>query len=906
MSTTILKPFPMARRSWVMVTFAVIVSVAYFLAAPSQNAEGIRIAVPFFSAVVVMVGVSLHRPDRRVGWYLLAGSLLSQGVAASLWMSRFFADERTFPTVVEPIRLLSMVLLLVGVAALAHEDRRSEDMFGPIEISIVAIASSVVVWLLVIEPIVASSSLPLDQKVWSAAIPMIGSLALALSVRLASQSRFRQPAPLAILCGTMVMLGAELGRSIGELREWYGPGGYIAALAVSGPLLLAAAALDPSMVVRNRHIPESPGDSRVVGLSIAALTPLTVLSALIVADVGSVTTRVIAAAAALAVVLLALARMWGLVDTVRVLTERRGQDRLAAMVEHSTDVVVLVDEAGRIRYASPGLRSTLGHRSEDWLGRPLIDLVVSDDRTAADAELTEVVSLGRGGTVKFEASLVRVDGERRRMEATIANLIGGDAVDGIVATFRDVTAQRDLERRLSRRAFHDDLTGLVNRSLFIELMDQALSMANAADEPVVVLFVDLDDFKAVNDALGHSVGDELLCHIAECIRRTTQLGDTTARLGGDEFAILLGDDGGVSRAINVGEALLDALRDPVTLAGYELSVLASVGVAVSSRGTTTTSMLRDADIAMYEAKRSGKGQIKIFDPAMRLGAAQHLEFRTDLARAIERNELRVVFQPQIDMATGQFSGAEALVRWHHPERGDVPPSDFIPVAERAGLILSIGSWVLDESICQATRWQETGPHEVSVNVSALQLRVPSFVDDVRAALLKHGLAPERLTLEITETALVDEIEEASHVLAELRGSGIRVAIDDFGTGYCSLSYLQRFPVDIVKIDRQFIEELSDDKRTTSLATMILQMTASLGVLSVAEGIERPEQMAALKKMGCDIGQGYLLSSPLDSEAICLCLDNAVHLANRPISAGTDVGAAPSTTVRSLSVDRTSP
>jgi diguanylate cyclase (GGDEF)-like protein len=453
------------------------------------------------------------------------------------------------------------------------------------------------------------------------------------------------------------------------------------------------------------------------------------------------------------------------------------------------------------------------------------------------------------------------------MEATIANLLGGDAVDGLVATFRDVTEQRNLERQLSHRAFHDELTGLANRALFLDRMDHALRVARPQDDPVVVLFVDLDDFKSVNDALGHGVGDQMLRSIADRIRHVAGAGDTPARLGGDEFALLLEDKGGVDRALDVAEGLLEALRQPVALAGYDLTVLASVGVAVSAPGMTTAGLLRDADIAMYEAKRAGKSQIKIFDPAMRLTATRHLEFRSDLGSAIERDQLRLVFQPMIDLRSHRVVGAEALLRWEHPTRGPISPAEFIPIAERAGLIVPIGKWVVEQSIRSAARWQARGPQRVSVNVSALQIRSPEFVDHVRQALETHQLDPSLVVLEITETMLVEEIESASDNLAPLRALGVLIAIDDFGTGYCSLSYLQQFPVDIVKIDRQFIDELDDHPRSMSLAKMILQLTSGLEVTSIAEGIERPGQLRALQELGCDIGQGFLLSGPLEASEL---------------------------------------
>ena len=784
-----------------------------------------------------------------------------------MWSTLYFTSNETFPSIADVFHLAAAILLVAATALLGH-DTAEEDSLSGIETMIVSVAVGVGVWLIVIEPFLNDRNLPLGDRIWAVSVPLVDALALAIAIRTVIQVRFQYPSAVLVAVGLGVQLTADVTRSVQELRDSFGPGGLAAALSVAAPLVLASSALDPTMALT--HSPaddrESVGFGRVVWLSVASLTPLTVLLALTLADLGSQSTRIVAALCAVIVVVLALARMWGLVARVRQLTERQGQDRLAAMVEHSSDVVMLVNAQGQIQYASPGLISTLGHRSDDWIGRPIIDLVASDDREASAVELMRVVTLGPGSTVKFEVSLVRVDGQRRRMEATIANLLGGEAVDGMVATFRDVTEQRNLERQLSHRAFHDELTGLANRALFLDRMDHALQVARPETDPLVVLFVDLDDFKSVNDALGHGVGDQLLRAIADRIRRVSSTGDTPARLGGDEFAILLEDSGGVDRAIDVAESLLRLLREPVSLAGYELAVLASVGVAVAAPGMTTSGLLRDADIAMYEAKRAGKSQIKIFDPAMRLTATRHLEFRSELGLAIERGQMRLVFQPMIDLTNGEVVGAEALIRWDHPVRGEVSPMEFIPIAERAGLIGPIGEWVLNESFRHAAMWQHTGQRYVSVNVSALQIRQPEFVPQVAAALDLYGLHPSLVMLEITETMFVEEVQSASGNLEQLRALGIRIAIDDFGTGYCSLSYLQRFPVDVVKIDRRFVDELGDAQKSSTLAKMILQMTTALEVTSVAEGIERPAQLRELRALGCDIGQGYLLSRPMEASS----------------------------------------
>ncbi len=607
--------------------------------------------------------------------------------------------------------------------------------------------------------------------------------------------------------------------------------------------------------------------SQLVGLSIAALVPVGAMALMLVVDEASRATVTVISASTLGIVLLSLTRMWGLVNTVRELTERQGHDRLAAMVEHSSDVVLLADPSGRVSYASPGLLSTLGHQPSTWVGRHLVDVIADEERGKVANQLRRLLEAGTGNTVEFEATLLRVDGNRRRANVVIANLLGETAVDGIVATFRDITEQRNLERQLSHRAFHDELTGLANRALFLDRMDHALRVARSERDPVVVLFVDLDDFKRVNDDLGHAVGDQVLKSVAACIRKSAGSGDTAARLGGDEFAILLEDVGGVDRAIDVAERLLKLLRVPVAVAGYDLTVLASIGVAVATPNMNTTSLLRDADIAMYEAKRAGKGQIRIFDPAMRMVATKHLEYRAELGDALDDGQLRLVYMPFVDMRSGEVRGAEALVRWHHPQHGDISPVEFVPIAERTGLIVPIGYWVLDEALKQAAGWRPDAGLFVSINASPVQVRQPDFVEHVLSALERHRLEPHMLMVEMAESVLVEENERAADTVALLREHGVRIAIDDFGAGYCSLSYLQRHPVDMIKIDRAFIDELGREPLGNTLARTILQMASSLDIRTVAEGIETTVQLRELRRLGCDLGQGYLLSRPLETQAL---------------------------------------
>ena len=424
---------------------------------------------------------------------------------------------------------------------------------------------------------------------------------------------------------------------------------------------------------------------------------------------------------------------------------------------------------------------------------------------AAIRQFERLVEFGNGGTVEFEATLLHADGQHRKATVVVANLVGGAAVDGIVATFRDVTEQRNLERQLSHRAFHDELTGLANRALFLDRMDHALRVARPEADPVVVLFVDLDDFKSVNDALGHAVGDQLLKTVADRIRRAAGTGDTAARLGGDEFAILLEDRGGIDRAIDVAERLLDSLRDPVSIAGYDVAVLASVGVAVASPGMSTTSLLRDADIAMYEAKRAGKGQIRIFDPAMRLVATKHLEYRSDLGEALERGQLRLVYMPFVDLRSGQVRrrrGARALA----PPAARRHPRQRVRADRRALRSDRADGLLGARAGAQPGRRLAARSCSSASTCRRCRSASPTSSSAWSALVDEYHVDPQTVMFELTETVLVDEGDRATETVTRLREEGFRFAIDDFGAGYCSLSYLQRHPVDLLKIDRTAIDE----------------------------------------------------------------------------------------------------
>jgi diguanylate cyclase (GGDEF)-like protein len=447
----------------------------------------------------------------------------------------------------------------------------------------------------------------------------------------------------------------------------------------------------------------------------------------------------------------------------------------------------------------------------------------------------------------------------------------------LIVVYENHALTSDLELRVKERtdqlkhqAFHDPLTGLANRALFTDRVEQALARSARSGDAVAVLLVDLDGFKSVNDSLGHQVGDALLCEVASRLGTALRSEDTVARLGGDEFVVLVDGVAGIDEARALAERLREVLRPRLQLPDCDYAVTASIGVAM---GTATDvdvhDLLRDADTAMYAAKTTGKDSVQVFAPSMHELAHERFHLQVDLRQALERSEFILFYQPTFDLSTGHIKGFEALIRWFHPTQGMVPPDRFIPLAEETGLIVPIGRWVLGEAMRQAAAWDASHPAArsltMAINVSAVQLLAPSLLADVRGALADSGVAPARVVLEITEGSLVDDAHGVIEVLEEIRSLGVRIAIDDFGTGYASLSYLQRLPVDILKVDRSFVMGLADGDKSHELLEAILGVGQALSLATVAEGVEDHGQLETVRSMGCDMAQGYLMSKPIPAE-----------------------------------------
>ncbi len=564
-------------------------------------------------------------------------------------------------------------------------------------------------------------------------------------------------------------------------------------------------------------------------------------------------------------------------------TSRVAESRLAALVNHASDVILVVDVDGISRYVSPSVQRVLGTSPERLLAAPLFDVLHPDD---ADAFRLLLGRLTRR-TDSQETIIARIadaEGDWRWMEVVGTNRLQTASIHGLVLNARDITERRELEGKIEWQAFHDPMTGLANRVLFADRVSHALARRERGPVDIGLLFIDLDHFKAVNDTLGHAAGDELLRQVARRIEGEVRTADTIARLGGDEFAVLLEDSDAIS-CDTTAERLQQQLTRPFIIEGRDVVVGASIGLTDAPAGTSLDELVRDADVAMYVAKGEGRGRVVRFEASMREKVAERLELEADLRRAVDRNELQVHYQPLVDLQTGDILGAEALLRWHHPLRGLINPSTFIPIAEDAGLISEISRRVLHTACRDATTWRSPDPTaatlHVAVNLSGRHLQEPTVVDDVRAALAASGLHASQLTIEITETVMMHNADAAIDAMRALKALGVTLALDDFGTGYSSLSYLQRFPIDVIKIDRSFINQLGGPTSDDSLTRAIISLGETLGLATIAEGIEGERQLSELQAMGCMLGQGFLMSQAVTGPVFARLVASGEPLHRRP-------------------------
>jgi diguanylate cyclase (GGDEF)-like protein/PAS domain S-box-containing protein len=557
-----------------------------------------------------------------------------------------------------------------------------------------------------------------------------------------------------------------------------------------------------------------------------------------------------------------------------LLRERRAaglvEARYASLIKNASDVIMITDAAGQLRFASPAAQRTFAIHPDDLVGRNLLDLWAEGERERVVAFLTEVATTS-GRTIGPVEAVVETGDRRSTLECVGSNLTDDPAIAGLALNFRDVSERKALEEQLRKLAFHDPLTLLANRSLFWNRVEHALALAQRTQLRVAVMFIDLDDFKNVNDSLGHDTGDRLLQAAAQRLVKSTRPSDTVARLGGDEFAILLEGIGSDTDAERIALPIGDAFNQPLLVDGRETEASASIGVACSRPGDDAEQLLRNADIAMYNAKAAGKARLVVFQPHMQEQLHDRLRLEQDIDLALARDEFFLEFQPVVDLTRRELLGVEALLRWNHPQRGLVMPGAFIPIAEESGRIVELGRRVLVDACTQVRALsQSTAAGDglrVAVNISGRHLQQGNLVEDVRHALAVSGLEPGSLVIELTESTLMQNTEVNLARLRELKALGVRLAIDDFGVGYSSLSYLHRFPIDILKIDRAFVSRMTEQNGGPELARAVVMLGTTLGLETIAEGIENEDQATTLLDLGCVAGQGFLFASSSSLEVV---------------------------------------
>ncbi len=581
-----------------------------------------------------------------------------------------------------------------------------------------------------------------------------------------------------------------------------------------------------------------------------------------------------------------------------IASSQESEQRFRALIENATDIIIIVDASGQVTYVSPSVNRILGYAPDGLMGKSALTFIHPEDVLLVKQRLENSIQNPNVTQRLGEYRVQHCNGSWGIFEAVTTNLLNDPAVQGIVVNCHDITERKQADEQLRHHAFYDSLCGLPNRTLFLErLASQIKHSQRQKDSLFAVLFLDLDRFEMVKYSLGHLVSDQLLIATARKLMTCLRPTDTLARIGTDEFAILLHDIHDVSDAIRVVEQIQGELNSPFNLDGREVFTTTSIGIAFAGKGQEgwepvrkesapvplcpsassgsnllprPQDLLRAADTAMYHARLEGKGRYVVFHRAMHTLAVAHLQLETDLRRAIIATEFQLYYQPIVELATGKIKAFEALVRWNHPTRGMVPPSDFIPAAEETGLIIPLGTWVLDEACRQLKIWQQqystTQGLAISVNLSGKQFSQPNLIEQIDRILRETGLDGHYLKLEITESCLLENAEAAAILLWQLRDRNIQLSIDDFGTGYSSLNYLHRFPVNTLKIDRSFVNRMGAGGKDAEIVKAIVTLAHNLGMSVTAEGIETAQQLAQLKALQCERGQGYFFSKPLDNGA----------------------------------------
>jgi diguanylate cyclase (GGDEF)-like protein/PAS domain S-box-containing protein len=824
---------------------------------------------------------------RRSAWRWLALALGAQ-LAATLAVPA----TRSFdmPAVHLAVSLLQFAFFpCAAMAAVGLLVSTRGKSFGPqfwLEATLVALCVGTVLWLAMPHDL-APDALPARGS-WTVGLDaVIGVLAAILLLRRSDWQGWPGLVAFALALGSL--LGARL------LEAHAAAAGVVSLIA--GPLHISAIAAFAiaahfDYLLTERRAP--PMDAAERGSPFAPLMPYAALVlagyALLMLHSGSFSEPagliawVVCIAAGLLFARQAIATALAVAVQTGLAT-RSAEARFNALIRNTADVIAIVTADGRISYVTPTAERIFGLAAQDLIGQQLDELIAFDDRARLREFLARDLA-SDGASANLEARVPRGDDKQRVVEIHGTNMDSEPAIGGRLLTLRDTTDRKGMEEQLKRMAFHDPLTLLANRTLFRDRLEHAVAVSKRNGRGLAIMFVDLDNFKKINDSLGHAQGDRVLSKSAQRLVKATRTGDTVARLGGDEFAVLLENLTSKEPVTEIASRIVESLQESLDLPGADVRVAASVGVAFATPDDGVEELMRNADVAMYSAKAQGKGRYTVYEPAMQGAASKRQELEAEIDLALKENQFLLHYQPIVELHSGYLLGVEALLRWRHPIRGLLGPSEFLSVTEESGQIVTLGRWVLAQACREVCVWQTRLPEgrqvRVGVNVSAVQLSKSDICADVKKALTLSEIDPGCLVIELTESVLMQNSEDVLATLNQLKKLGVRIAIDDFGTGYSSLSYLHRFPIDLLKIDRSFVEQLGSIDEGAGLARSIITLGGTLGLEVVAEGIELEQQQRELIELGCVAGQGYYYSRP----ALLHELEHSVHVMRRRTMADT--------------------
>ena len=876
-----------SRGSVAIVCGLIIACVAHVVDAPGNKTFDLSYDIVTAGAPIIGLWYA-RRLDRwtRVPWVWIVVGVACSGLADLIFTVIVWQrGEQPDASVADLFWLASYVALAVGLLAMLGLHSREPggktryDVDGLIDIASFTILSVIIVVEVAgVAEIFADTEVSLTVQLIWAAYPILDAALLAVLIRAIIGRRVHGLSGGLLALGITCWLGSDLATLLiadpSTISIWMDLGWMLGA---------AAMAAGACFGTRTSATPRESGKGRMGGarvlISLAPLLLPGIIETWSFAH-GIETNPVPFLFATVALVFLAYLRSTRLVRArdAQEAALLQNKQYYQALAQNSADAVVVFDANGRVKSDASQLVTMFGGVG-DIDGTSVVELLAPTARKVGASALDRILATP-GQVHEFIYPMTHPDGGKRWFSVRAVNLLDDPTVAGIVANVHDVTDRQRAEEELTHRAFHDSLTGLANRALFLDRVEHAVHRSVRSGTDVAVLYLDIDGFKTVNDSRGHESGDEVLREIARRLLSTVRAGDTVARLGGDEFAILI-DQAGLfgNDACAAADRILEALKPPMQLDENCVVLSASIGITHGDSDATASSMLRDADIAMYQSKSNGKSRWTVYDTDMRVAVLERLELETDLVSALEQRQFHLVYQPIIELLTEEIVGFEALLRWDHPTKGLVGPDSFISIAEDNGTIVPIGRWVLEEACRTAAEFQRCHPGRsltMAVNLSTRQIATIDIVEHVALALEQSGFPAASLVLEMTESALVEDATLAAERLHQLRALGVRLAIDDFGTGYSSLSYLRQFPIDILKIDRSFVNSITDGEHIPAIIRGLLDLGKTLQLETVAEGIELGVQRDSLREQNCEFGQGFLFARPLSGAEceILLCrLDN---------------------------------